>query len=383
MNKWLENPSLVQQADKLSSRYFSPQGNVTMKGRMQWWGGLAFTFVIALVSFYLGKLPGLDHVGALACAILIAVAYRQFAGYPEALRPGIQFASKKLLRFAIILFGLKLNIDVVLSQGLGLLARDVIVIVFAITATLLLSKWLKADGSLSLLLGIGTGVCGAAAIAAVSPIVKAKEEDTAISAGLIALVGTLFAIAYTVIRPFMPFTQLEYGTWAGISLHEMAHVALAGAPAGTDGLAMALLAKLGRVLLLVPLSFILFYWMNRRARKKHEVRSFIHTGEAAGRVAYATQGNEADCSSKMEFPWFLVGFIVMSLIGSYVFGKIIIVPQRLLESVSFITSFMISMAMIGLGLNVDLKEVRNKAMRPLLVMVIVSLMLSGLAYLMV
>lgn len=335
----------------------------TSSGWLRWCGGLAFTFGIALASYYLGKLPGLDHVGALACAILIAVIYRQFAGYPEVLRPGIQFASKKLLRFAIILFGLKLNMDVVLHQGLGLLARDVVTILFAIGATLLLAKWLKADMSLSLLLGIGTGVCGAAAIAAVSPIVKAKEEDTAIGAGLIALVGTLFAIAYTVVRPFLPFKPVEYGTWAGISLHEIAHVALAGAPAGTDGLAIALLAKLGRVFLLVPLSFVLLFWMNRKNNKK--------------------QIPSANAASKIEFPWFLIGFILMSLFGSYVLGQAITLPEAIMNDISVVTSFLLSMAMIGLGLNVSLKDVRSKALRPLLVMVIVSVMLSGLAYLMV
>jgi uncharacterized integral membrane protein (TIGR00698 family) len=330
---------------------------------MSWLGGLAFTFVIALISYYLGKIPGLDHIGQLACAILIAVLYRQFAGYPEVLKPGIQFASKRLLRFAIILFGLKLNMDVVLHQGLGLLARDVVTIIFAIAATLLLAKWFKADLSLSLLLGIGTGVCGAAAIAAVSPIVKAKEEDTAIGAGLIALIGTLFAITYTVIRPFLPLTPTQYGTWAGISLHEIAHVALAGAPAGTDGLAIALLAKLGRVFLLVPLSFILLYWMKRKNK-----------GQAAA---------AEEAGSKIEFPWFLIGFVLMSLFGSYVLGKMIIVPTAIMNDLSFLTSFMLTMAMIGLGLNVSLRDVRNKAMRPLLVMVIVSVLLSGLAYLII
>lgn len=342
------------------------QENVLRNGWMPWMGGLAFTFVIALASFYLGKLPGLDRIGALACAILIAVLYRQLFGYPEALRPGIQFASQKLLRFAIILFGLKLNMNVVLHQGLGLLARGVVVITFSMTAMLLLAKWLKADVSLSLLLGVGTGICGAAAIAAVSPIVKAKEEDTAIGVGLIALVGTLFAISYTVVRPFLPFDSLQYGAWAGISLHEIAHVALAGSPAGNDGLAMALLAKLGRVFLLVPFCFLLLWWMNRKTARQQ-----------------ATNADVAGAGAKIEFPWFLIGFVAMSLLGSYVLGTVIVVPQQMMDGVSFLTSFLLTMAMIGLGLNVNLKEVRNRAIRPLLVLVIVSLMLSGLAFLFV
>lgn len=139
-------------------------------------GGVAFTFLFALLAYGLAKVPGFNHIGPLACSIIMAVIYRQILGYPEKIRSGIEFSSKKLLRYAIILYGLKLNIDVVIHQGLGLLLRDVGTAVFAIVLTVFLAKWMKADSGLSLLLGIGTGICGAAAIAAVSPIVKAKKK---------------------------------------------------------------------------------------------------------------------------------------------------------------------------------------------------------------
>ncbi|WP_027416267.1 YeiH family protein [Aneurinibacillus terranovensis] len=319
-----------------------------------WIGGIAFTFVIALMGYGLAKVPGFDHVGQLASAIIIAVVYRQIWGYPESIRPGIQFSAKKLLRLAIILFGLKLNIDIVFHQGLGLLLRDVGTIVFSIFLTVLLAKWLRADSSLSLLLGIGTGVCGAAAIAAVSPILKAKDEDTAIGAGIIALVGTVFAIAYTILRPFIDLTGIQYGIWSGVSLHEIAHVALAAAPAGQDALAIGLLAKLGRVFLLVPLSFILMYWMKRRGKLQSD--------------------------TKIEFPWFLIGFIVMSFFGSYVLGKHLFVSKTVMNNVANFTSFVLTMAMVGLGLNVSLKDLRTKALRPLIAMSITSIVLSFLTF---
>ena len=266
-----------------------------LSSALVWFAGIFFTFIIAILGFGLAKVPGFDYVGPLASAIVIAVIYRQIFGYPEKIRSGIQFSAKKLLRYAIILYGLKLNMDIVFHQGMGLLIRDIGTIVFSIFLTMWLAKKMKADFSLSLLLGIGTGVCGAAAIAAVSPIVKAKEEDTALGAGIIALVGTLFSMGYILLNPFLNVTNNQYGIWTGISLHEIAHVALAAAPAGQDALAIALLAKLGRVFLLVPLSFILMYWMKRTGR----IRSGM----------------------KIEFPWFLIGFMMMSLIGSYVLGK--------------------------------------------------------------
>ncbi|QUL53511.1 YeiH family putative sulfate export transporter [Paenibacillus tritici] len=320
-----------------------------------WLSGIAFTVVIAAIGFVLSKVPGFDHVGPLACAIVIAVIYRQLFGYPEALRPGIQFSAKRLLRFAIILYGLKLNIDTVLHQGLDLIVRDMAVVGFAILATVWLGKVLKAEPSLSLLLGIGTGVCGAAAIAAVSPILKADDEDTAIGVGIIALVGTIFSVAYTILRPFLPISSIHYGIWSGISLHEIAHVALAGAPAGQDALAIALLAKLGRVLLLVPLCFILIFWMKRK-----------NSGNSNG--------------AKIELPWFLIGFILMSLFGSYCLGKSIAISPGFMNGVSNLTTFILTSAMVGLGLNVNLRDLRARALRPLIAMLITSIVLSVVTF---
>lgn len=320
--------------------------------------GIAFTFLIALLGSLLAMLPGLDHVGQLACAIIIAVIYRQVFGYPEALRKGITFSTQKLLRLAIILYGLKLNIATVFHEGWGLLIRDAFVIALAIGLTIWLAKVFKADKSISLLLGVGTGVCGAAAIAAVAPIVKAKEEDTAIGVGIIALMGTIFAIVYTILRPLLPLIPADYGVWSGISLHELAHVAIAAEPAGEDALAIALLAKLGRVFLLVPLCFLLIYIMKRK-------------------------NNKQQAGNKVAFPWFLLGFILMSIFGSYVLGHAIPISAQVMEGTATATTWILTAAMVGLGLNVSLKDLRARALKPLLAMGITSVVLSIVAYFMV
>ncbi|MEH7389497.1 YeiH family protein [Bacillus sp. JJ1503] len=320
----------------------------------KWAGGIAFTFLIAFLGFLLAKAPGFDHVGQLASAIVIAILYRNLLGYPEFFRAGITFSSKKLLRFAIILYGLKLNIGTVLSDGLGLLIRDAGVIIFAILLTVWLARLMKADKNISLLVGVGTGVCGAAAIAAIAPIIKSKDEETAIGVGIIALVGTIFAIIYTILRPILPLTDVEYGIWSGISLHEIAHVALAAAPGGQDALAIGLLAKLGRVFLLVPLCFVFMYLM----RKK----------------------NTGDNNAKIEFPWFLIGFIIMSVIGSYILGPKIPVSDGFMNGVATLTTWCLTAAMVGLGLNVSLRDLRTKALKPLIAMGITSIILSVLAY---
>ncbi|MGT0198318.1 putative sulfate exporter family transporter [Staphylococcus aureus] len=170
--------------------------------------GLLFTFIIAVISLLGSKLPFLDKIGALTIAILIAILYRHFKGYPEAYGSGIAFSSKRLLKLAIILYGLKLNIYDVIGKGSDLVLIDIGVILFSIGLMLLLNKYfLKGDKNLILLLGIGTGVCGAAAIAAVSPILKSREKDSAISIGIVALIGTIFSLAYTVI--YSIFTNIS------------------------------------------------------------------------------------------------------------------------------------------------------------------------------
>ncbi|EIT86223.1 hypothetical protein A374_06476 [Fictibacillus macauensis ZFHKF-1] len=313
--------------------------------------GVFFTFCIALLGMALSYVPYIGKIGALALAILLAVLYRQFAGYPETLRTGIEFSGKKLLRFAIILYGFKLNMAIVFSEGLPLLARGAGTIVFSLLITYVMARLLKADRQVSFLVAIGTGICGAAAIAAVSPIVSAKEEDTALSVGMIALMGTIFSVAYTIVFPFLPLSPTAYGIWSGLSLHELAHVALAGAPAGSNALALALLAKLCRVFLLVPFCLILIYIQKKRAPKTAS-------------------------TSSVPFPWFLVGFMATSVVASYV----ITLPATLLEGLSIITTFLLTMAMTGLGLNVSLAAIKQRALRPLLALLITSLLLSSVTY---
>ncbi|MGI6666867.1 MAG: YeiH family protein [Bacillota bacterium] len=318
-------------------------------------GGVAFTAAIAAAGIQAAKLPVLSRLGAMILAILMAVTYRQVAGYPEGLRSGIQLTARTGLRLAIVLFGFRLNLATVLNEGLELLVRDLGTVIGAIALTMLIAKWLKADENISLLVSVGTGVCGAAAIAAVSPILRAKEDDTAVSVGMIALTGTAFTIVYSLLRPLLPLSAVQYGTWAGVSLHEIAHVAAAASPGGSDALAVALLAKLGRVLLLIPLCFLLMYFMRQR-----------------NNVSEGTKGQ-----AKVEFPWFLIGFIGCSVLGSYTQ-----ISPALHTTLTNVSSYMLTAAMVGLGLNVSLKALSGgRLAKPFLAMLATSVILSVVTYL--
>ncbi|MCM3627949.1 putative sulfate exporter family transporter [Paenibacillus glycanilyticus] len=319
--------------------------------------GLMLTAAIAAAAYGLARLPGLDHIGQMALALTGTIIARQFIGYPERLRAGIQFASKHLLKLAIILCGLRLNIGTLLHQGPALLLQGAVTVAFAIGCMLLIARKLKADTPLSLLLGIGTGICGAAAIAAVSPILKARDDDTAAGAGLIALIGTIAAIGYTALLPVLPLTEIQYGVWSGLTLHEIAHVPLAASAAGQEAVEAGLLAKLSRVLLLVPVSFILVLIMKRR-----------------GTLSPGTT---------VAFPWFLIGFVLMSVYGSLTPGTAMEIPVPAMAFLQQAPGFLLAMAMVGLGLNVDLRALRTKAIRPLAAMAATTVLLSAVTLLLI
>lgn len=320
--------------------------------RTSFWGGIGFTSLLALLGFLLAELPLFDYIGPLASTILLAIMYRNIRRYPTNLRVGIQYSAKVLLRVAIILYGLKLDMKIILSEGMGLLGKGLVCIVFSIVLMMLLGKLLKIDPTLAFLLGAGTGICGAAAIAAVSPIVQAKEEDTAMSVGMVALIGTIFAVVYTVLLPILPLSLTEYGIWSGLSLHELAHVALAAEPAGEEAISMALLAKLGRVFLLIPLCFLLVFWMKKKQGSNNNV--------------------------PIPFPWFLLGFVALSIFRTYIAGDWF--PETLYDNIALLTTFLLSMAMAGLGLTIDLAELKERAGLPLLAIIITSILLSTLTY---
>ncbi|WP_436960580.1 YeiH family protein [Staphylococcus xylosus] len=312
--------------------------------------GILFTFIIAAISLISSKLPPLDKVGALTIAIVIAILFRHFKGYPESYRPGITFASKRLLKFAIILYGLKLNIFDVIGEGSTLLLIDGGVIIVSIGLMLLLNHYIKGDKAITLLLGLGTGVCGAAAIAAVSPILKSREKDTAISIGIVALIGTLFSLAYTVIYTLFTISPEVYGVWSGVSLHEIAHVILAADFSGETALRIGLLGKLGRVFLLIPLSIVLILVMNLKSQARNT-------------------------NQRIEMPYFLIGFVLMAIFHTYV-----PIPQFIMQIIEPLTTICLLMAMVALGLNISFKDLQDRAFKPLIGVIIVSMILSTITF---
>ncbi|WP_211747161.1 YeiH family protein [Paenibacillus sp. Marseille-Q4541] len=331
----------------------APQKESNKKG---FYLGIGLTLVIALVARYLAMLPFLSIMGQLVLAILLGMLYRAFVPVPEIAAGGISFSSKKLLRYGIILLGVRLNLADVIEAGPKVLAIAIINIIFAITVIFLLAKWFKVDQKLGLLTACGTAICGAAAVVAISPQLKASDEDTAISAATVAILGTIFTLCYTVLYPVLGLSASGYGIFSGATLHEIAHVIAAADPGGQSAVDLAVIVKLSRVAMLVPIAIIIGMWSARKER------------------------NENGINTKMSFrnipiPWFIVGFLVMSGVNT-----LNIIPPAMVSILITISYLLIGMAMAGLGLGVQFSTFRKKGLPSFIAGGIGSILLSILGF---
>lgn len=317
--------------------------------------GILLPTSLAVIAYAFSYVPGLTLIGPLPIAILLAVLFRNFIYNAAKWQDGIDFSSKILLRIAIVLYGVRLNFILLFQEGLSLIGTAVIVIACTFTIVLLLAKWLKVEQSIALLLATGTAICGAAAIGAVSPIIKSNKSDIALSAALIAIVGTLFALGAPLAEQWIHLSPEQYGTWVGYSAHEIAHAALAGDYFGNDSLANAFMAKLSRVFLLFPVTIIFTWWMNRK-----------------------TKG----ATAKASFPYFIIGFIIVSLISTAGF-YVGFMNEAIQTSISSFATFLLAVSMAALGLSIDLRSLTKKAIKPLLLLIVASISLYGLTLLLV
>lgn len=299
--------------------------------------GIGLTFVIAVIAKFAALLPYISLIGPLVFAILIGMLWNTFFPVREQWESGIDFSSKKLLRVGIILLGMRLNLGDIVSAGWPAFLLAIGSVVVGIGAVYGISRAMGVDKTLGFLTACGTGICGAAAIVAVSSQMKAKPEQTAVSVAIIAILGTLFTFAYTLLYPVLGLSSEGYGMFAGGTLHEIAHVVAAGDVGGEGALDLALVVKLTRVMLLVFVAGGLGIWMARKNKQS---------------------GEKFDVKT-LPIPWFIFGFLGMSAI--YSTG---LVPENIASMFVSLAYILMAMAMAGLGLNVKFDAFRRAGIKP-------------------
>ncbi|OAB40876.1 YeiH family protein [Paenibacillus antarcticus] len=321
--------------------------------------GIGLTLFIAIVAKGLAGFPFLTIMGQLVIAILIGITWRAIACVPDMIVAGVNFSSKKLLRLGIILLGMRLNLLDIVNAGLKVFLIAVIVIMFTLLIVYGIARLFKVEKRLSILTACGTAICGAAAVVAISPQIKANDDETAIGAAIVAILGTIFTLLYTFLYPFLGLTPLGYGIFSGATLHEIAHTIAAAAPGGNEAVDIAVIVKLTRVAMLVPIAILIGIWSNRSEQKEKGVH------------------NKFSWKS-IPIPWFILGFLLVSGINSLGF-----VPMSIANGIVTIAYLLIAMAMAGLGLNVDLVAFKRLGMRPFVAGLIGSVILSCLGFMLV
>ncbi|MEW9674015.1 YeiH family protein [Ammoniphilus sp. 3BR4] len=312
--------------------------------------GLLLTLVLAILAGNIAHLPFFSIMGIMIISIILGMGWKGIIDVPLDSTKGITFSSKILLRVGIILMGLRLNLEQIVSAGMSVVLIDVMVIAFTLTVMIYLGKWFSIDRHLCALIAVGTAVCGAAAIVAVAPLIGAKKEFTAVSVACIAILGTIGTILYTFLYPILGLESYHYGVLVGSTLHELAHVIAAAVPGGDVSGDIAILVKLGRVALLIPVALILGYFYQAKDSKK-----------------------ERKGLKDLPIPWFIFGFLACSLINTLGF-----IPLMINQMLISLSVFLLSMAMAGLGLGINLEDFKKVGIKAVLVGVLGFIALTAL-----
>ena len=314
--------------------------------------GILLTLVLALVANQIEQLPFFSIMGIMIISIMLGMLWAGIMGTQPGANHGITFSSKYLLRAGIILMGLRLNLNQIFESGLTILFIDAIVIVFTLVVMIGLGKLLKVDLHLNTLIAVGTAICGAAAIVAVASVIKSKKEFTALAVACIAILGTIGALGYIFLFPVLNLDSYSYGVLVGSTLHELAHVIAAAVPGGEVSSETAIIVKLGRVALLIPVAIIIGFIFSKIGRGNVKEKSSI---------------------KHLPVPWFIFGFLAMSCINTF-----ILLPEELVNGLLIVSVFLLSMAMAGLGLGIKFSDFKKVGFKPVLVGVIGFIALTAL-----
>jgi len=250
---------------------------------------------------------------------------------------GIHFTAKTLLQASIILLGLEMNLFNVFKVG----SQSLYIIFFTLSTAFmtawLVGRYLKLPKNTSILIGIGTAICGGSAIAAAPPVISASDEDVAYSISTILL----FNIAAVFIFPFtghlLGMGDMGFGMWAGTAINDTSSVVAAGYSYSNVAGNFATIVKLTRALMIVPVTLALAIFMAR------------------------TNPTNTNFSIFKIFPWFILGFLVASIINTT--GCI---PPSICKTLAETGKFFIIMALTAIGLNTHLKHLISNGIKPIL-----------------
>jgi uncharacterized integral membrane protein (TIGR00698 family) len=249
------------------------------------------------------------------------------------LKGGIVFTEKKILPFAIALMGVNLNFQILEKLGFKSVIFVIISLSFTLSVTILLAKLLKFDKKFALLIGIGNGVCGSSAIAATEQIIGAKDKDVGLSIAIINFLGTIGMFLLPIFATLiLKFSDIDSGILMGNTLQAVGQVVAAGFSINNDVGQTATLVKMTRILMLFPLIIILIVSFTKDRK------------------------NDSSINKKIDIPFFIIGFILFSLIPTFN-----ILPGNQIKIIAKISHYALITAMVSIGLKISVQTVLKES----------------------
>lgn len=326
-----------------------PEGNIVRRHLP----GLALAVALGVAGLLLAGWAPLQRaqISALTIAIVLGMVVGNAFGkqLPAVFAPGVLTAQQKLLRLGVILYGLRLSFGQIAAIGPAGLAIDAIVVVATLAlASVLGRRVFGLDRDSALLTGVGSAICGAAAVLALERVLKPDPAKVAIAVATVVLFGTLDIFLYPVLYPHLGMDAAHFGLYTGATVHEVAQVIAVGSavdPATADS---AVVVKLTRVMLLVP---VLFFFGWRQAK-------FAQASGAA--------------KTKVPLPWFALAFVAVSAINS-----LVTFPPEIKGPLLTLDTLLLAAAMAALGLETRIAKLRALGPKPLLLAALLWLWLIG------
>lgn len=303
--------------------------------------GFVLSAVLALAATYLGHLAPV--IGGPVIGILLGIVVRNLFVPGVAFRAGIAFTGKYVLQWSIIALGFGLSIKQVLSTGLSSLSVTIVTISTAFVCAWLMGRWLGVRNDLKILIGVGTAICGGSAIAAVTPILKPDNHDTAFAISTVFLFNIVAVLAFPALGHWMHLSDAGFGLWAGTAINDTSSVVAAGYSYSKHAGDYATIVKLTRATLIIPVCLVMTLIVAIREKR------------------LAGQGGSTNFKLSKIFPWFILWFLVASAARS-----VGMVPTSLLPFLHTIAEFMIVIALTAIGLSADLRQMIRTGFRPIL-----------------
>lgn len=308
--------------------------------------GMLFSFVIALAATWLGNL--LPIIGGPVFGIVIGIIISNTLGKPKSTLKGIGFTSKKILQWAIIVLGAGLSLTQVLRTGLDSLTVTIFTLSAAFIAAYGFGKLMAVPFNLKSLIGVGTAICGGSAIAAISPIIEADEMEVAYSISTIFLFNIIAVLIFPPLGHLLGFSDKAFGLWAGTAVNDTSSVVAAGYAFSNAAGAYATIVKLTRTTMIIPISLI--FSLAVAIKKKQE----------------ASKSSVVNYSFRKIFPWFILWFLIASLLNTLGLFK-----GNSITYINLLGKFMIVMALSAVGLSSDFKKMLKTGVTPLFLGLIV------------